>query len=380
MEAGVDKRGLALAQELYEQRDRRAKDLKKEGKKVVGYMCSLFPLEFLTAGDLIPFRIMGNIHERVEQAEAYIEPHLCPYVRNCFEQGLKGKYDFLDGVVMCHTCDSVQRVYGLWRYYLKPTSSLVNTPHTTGPSARRFYKEELVILKEWLESLAEKAITEEEIRRAIRLHNENRALVRELYDLRKEDPPRLSGAEMLRLLVVGMSVPAPEFQVLLKQVREEALARTGRPAGRARLLVYGSIIDDATLIQLVEESGADVVVDDTCIGSRSFWHDVDEVEDPLEGLVNPYFAHFRCPRTYRGSGPERFRYLVNMARAFRVQGVVAYTLKFCDPHMLDFPSLRDYLQQAELPTLYLEDDYTFGNVGQMRTRVQAFLELLAGRP
>jgi len=376
--ATLKKQGLARAEELYQQRDRRAKELKKLGQKVVGFMCSFMPLEFLTAADLVPYRIMGNLSEPITEADSYLEPNMCPYVRNIFELGLKGRYDFLDSFVVPHACDSVQRIYGLWKYHLAPPHShFLNIPHTLSPSSLVFVKEELAALKEDLGKLAGREISDKALEEAIALHNENRALVRGLYELRKKEPPLLSGAEMMPLLVMGMSLPAPEFNSLLKEAREEALSRKeGKPKKAARLLIYGSIVDDLTLVRLAEQCGANVVTDDYCIGARSYLNDVKATADPLDGLVEAYFVNFMCPRTYRGRDTSRFQYLLDRAREFQVKGIIAYTLKYCDPHMMDYPDLRDFLQGAGLPVLYIEDDYTMAGMGQLRTRIQAFVEML----
>ena len=374
----VKKRGLARAEELCRERDRRAKGLKRQGKKVVGFMCSFMPLEFLTAADLVPYRIMGSLTEPISEADSYLEPNMCPYVRNLFELGLKGNYGFLDSLVVPHACDSVQRIYGLWKFHLNPPHShFLNIPHTSSPSSVEFVKGEFVALKESLERLAGRKITDKALKEAIALHNENRALVRGLYELRKQEPPLLSGAEMMPLLVMGMSLPAQEFNTLLKEARTEALSRKeGRPQERPRLLIYGSIVDDLALVRLAEECGGNVVTDDFCIGTRSYLNDVLATADPLDGLVEAYFVNFVCPRTFRGRDTGRFQYLLDSAKEFQVKGVIAYVLKYCDPHMMDYPDLRDFLQKAGLPVLYLEDDYTMASMGQLRTRIQAFVEML----
>jgi len=207
--------------------------------------------------------------------------------------------------------------------------------------------------------------------------NRNRALVDELYRMRQAEPPRLTGAEMLEVLVAGTGLPAAEFGTLLREVRDEVAARdpAGAPA-RARLLFYGCINDDVTLIRLIEECGAHVVMDDTCIGARGMTGRVADGDDPMAGFVEYYFRGFRCPRTYRGADLARFRYLVEAARQWRARGVILYILAFCDPHKFDLVDVRRYLEGQGLPSLTLEDDYTLANAESMRTRIQAFVEML----
>ena len=370
--------GLARARALYEARDARARELKAAGRRIVGYLCYFAPPEILEAAGLVPYRIRGDIRQPVTDADQYVEPYGCPFVRNTFDQAVKGRYDFLDGVVMAHSCDSVQRMYGIWAHY-KPAAftHMVNVPHTVTPASERFFHRELRFFKERVEEFAGAPIDDRALEASIALYNRNRELVWDLYQLRKADPPRLSGAEMLEVLIAGGGLPAAEFEELLREVTAEVASRPDGPgAKRARLLFYGCINDDVTLIRLIEETSAHVVMDDTCIGARSFLGRVTDGADPLAGFVRYYFTGFQCPRTYRGTDRSRFDYLIHAARQFRAQGVVLYMLSFCDPHKLDLVDVRRYLEEAGLPSLVLEDDYTLANLESMRTRIQAFVEMV----
>lgn len=371
--------GLARARALYEGRDLRARELKAEGRKVVGYLCSFAPPEILEAAGVVPFRIRGDVREPVTRADAYVEPYGCPFVRNTFELAVAGRYDFLDGVVMSHACDSVQRMYGIWTHYRPPAwSHMVNVPHTPTEAAERFFRRELEFFRERVGQFAGRPVDDEALAAAVATYNRTRALTEELYALRKADPPRISGSELLEVLIAGTGLPAAELETLLREVRDEVTARPprGQP-GRPRVLFYGCINDDVTLIRLIEEAGAHVVMDDTCIGARGLLGQVPDGDDPLGGFVQHYFRGFQCPRTYRGTDLARFDYLVEAARRYGAHGLVLYILAFCDPHKFDLVDLRRHLDGAGLPSLTLEDDYTLANLESMRTRLQAFAEMLA---
>ena len=373
----IASKGLVRAEEVYHNRSQRAKELKQEGKRIIGYLCYFAPPELITAAGLVPYRTTGDLREPITRADAYYESTMCPYVRNCFDQALKGAGDFLNGFVTSHTCDSILKVSGLWAYYLQPPYfRVVNVPHNLSQSSLRFFKTELLFFKESLDRFAGQEISTQRLREVIRLYNENRALVRGLYDLRKQDPPPMSGAEMMRLLVAGGCLPADEFNDLLKEVTQGVEGRSGGGEKKPRILVYGSIMDFDTFIKLIEDSGANVVVDDVCIGTRIYAHDVPDTADPFDGLVKCYLEDFVCPRTGRPSDNARFDYIKDYIRDFKVNGVLLYALNFCDPHKFDIPSLRDYLAQDGLPTLYIEDDYTMANIQAIKTRVQAFVEMI----
>jgi len=141
--------GLARARALYEGRDRRGRELKAQGRTIVGYLCNFAPPEILEAAGLVPYRIRGDLREPVTRADQYVEPYGCPFVRNTFDLAVKDRYDFLDGLVMAHACDSVQRMYGIWTHYKPPGfSHMLNVPHTLGPAPERFFRRELDFFRE----------------------------------------------------------------------------------------------------------------------------------------------------------------------------------------------------------------------------------------
>jgi len=382
---GLKRTGLLGVEELYQKRGQRARELNSQGTKVIGYFCCYVPVEFFTALSMVPYRIQGGVNEPITEADTYLETIMCPFVRSAFDLALKNRYDFLDGLVVPHTCDTVQRIYDIWKYYRKPAySHFINVPHMLQPSSYEFFKEELLTFRRSLERFAGKKMTDEALSGAVQLHNENRSLVRELYDLRKSDPPLTSGVEILKTVVAGMGLPVLEFNDLLRSVIKEIKERGSGPQKKpVRILIYGSVIDDISFVQLIEESEANVVMDDLSTGSRGFWHDVEVTSDPLDGIVNRYLDKIYCPRTYRPQAetPEkdldnRFGYVYKFATDFKVNGVILYVIRFCDTYELDAPDFRDYFQKKGLPVLYLEDDYSATTLGQLKTRVQAFLEMI----
>ena len=376
--AKIAQRGLSRAQELYEHRDLRAKELATKGKKILGYFCSYTPLEIFTALDLVPYRIQGRVGTPLKQVDQYLENIVCPYLRSCFDLALGGEYDFLSGVVIPHTCDAMHRIYDIWKYHLKPPYSYcITVPHMTHEASFEFFRLEFEDFQKSLESFVGRSASEEDLARAISLHKRSRSLLRQLYDLRKPEPPLISGVEVIWVLVAGMTIPVQEFNELLEDVITEVRSRRLSPDTKPRLLISGSEVDDAALIRLVEDSGAKVVMDDLCTGSRSFWQDVDPSKGAIIGLATRYLEGVACPRTYRpGKAAQRFSYLGDYIRDWSVQGVLLYTIRFCDTYQLDAPEMKDYIASLGLPVLYLEDNYITPPLGQWKTRIEAFLETI----
>lgn len=377
---------LERVKDLYQSRGIRARELRDVGKKVIGYFCCTTPVEFITALDLVPYRIMGSMREPVTEADAHLETIMCSYVRSCFDLALKGSYNFLDGFVVPHSCDVIHRVYDIWKHCHRPVySHFINIPHMIDLSSHQFFKDELATFQKSLEEFAGKRISIEALREAIRLHNENRGLLRQLYNLMKLRPPLLSGSEALEIVITIMTIPVQESNELLRDVIREIISRKEHLANNdTRVLVYGSEIDDITLIELIEGCGVNVVTDDLCTGTRYFWSNVDVTDDVLDGIANRYLVRIPCPRTYRPSCgstkadlESRFGYLKNYAQEFGVNAVIMYITRFCDTYEFDAPPLRNYLSSIRLPVLYLEEDYCITGVGQLKTRVQAFVEMVA---
>ena len=373
----------AQLEELYTERGKRAGELRDSGKKIIGYFCCFVPDEIITAFDMVPYRIQGSQCKPIDQADAYIEPMACPFARSCFNLALNGEYDFLDGFVAPHSCDTIERLYHIWRQYKPaPFTHLINVPHMTGPGSDEFYRNELAYFIKCLETWSGKKLDADRLRESVKLYNKRRALLRELYELRKSDPPLVSGSEITKALVAGMGIPAAEHIELIKKFTEEVRKRP-RPRAQKlpRIFVWGNEIDDIAFIKLIEESGAHVVMDDLCTGTRFFWDDVPETDDPLDGIVSRYI-HTHCPRSYLAKAENRkkdlenrYEYIGRFIREWKADSVIFYIVRYCDTCELEGPDLREYLSDMNLPVLMIEDDYSTSTIGQLRTRVQAFLEM-----
>ncbi|MGD8263652.1 MAG: 2-hydroxyacyl-CoA dehydratase family protein [Desulfobacterales bacterium] len=377
--------GLAKAQQIYNYRSKRARALKEEGKKILGYFCCYPPLEIMTALDFLPIRILGDMDEPITVADGYLPTVMCIFYRSCFDCGMKGQYDFLDGFVGSHACDGAERTSHIWQNYIKtPCNFFLDIPHTSRSEAVDYFKRQLVYFKETLEEFTGKKMDPEGLKETISLHNKQRYLVRELYNLRKSEPPLVTGSEVLMVIISIMMIPIEEGNTLLQEVIEEVKARADVPEKKTgRLLIWGSLIDNTAFTDLIESSGFNIVVEDTAIGVRPFWHDIEITEDPLEGLAKHYLEEVKCPRTFSQTGASyqedldnRFGYLKEFAEHWNVNGVFGNIIRNCDIHGYEVPAVRDYLEGLGLPVLIIEQDYSTAALEPLRTRFQAFSEVI----
>jgi benzoyl-CoA reductase subunit C len=184
---------------------------------------------------------------------------------------------------------------------------------------------------------------------------------------------------MLALSVASASVPKDRFNPLVEQYLEELERRDPVSAkGGPRLLVMGGTLDEPGYLELIESMGASIVADQLCWGTKSFSHLTDEEIDPIDAIARRMLEHMPCPRML-DQYPKRLANLLEALKRYRVDGVICERLKFCDLWGGEIEMLRRSLkQEAGIPLLVLERDYAAGSgVGQLRTRVQAFLETLA---
>ncbi|EFK08260.1 putative benzoyl-CoA reductase, bzd-type, N subunit [delta proteobacterium NaphS2] len=363
--------------DVYKNRHDYAKDWKKKNpdSKVVGYMCSYFPEELFYAAGMLPVRILGS-HEPQNVTEPYIFGMYCPFSRDVLAQGLQGHYDYLDAVSTAYPCMHLGQAFDSWTLHVTQKKFYVDMPNRVQtPYAVPFLTGRLEETKQEIEEWIGREITDSDLKEAINVYNENRALLREIYEMRKADDVPLTGTECMYITTASLFMDKKDANKLLKETIENELkGRKAKTADDTRLMVLGSENDDIKFLNMVEEFSAVIVTDDHCTGSRYFWNPVEEQDDPIQAIAQRYIDRPLCPqRDY----PERKRlpYLLDMARDWNVAGIIALQQKFCDPHELDKVALLDWFKENDIPTIYLELDVTVP-IGQFKIRVEALLERL----
>jgi len=356
-------------------------EYKHQGKKVFGWLCTYVPEEVIHAAGALPIRITGYSQEmELEDGNAYLYINNCSFSRSCLQMGIRGEYDFLDGVVGGSTCDGARRLFDLWHYYLKPPFYHVLTvPRKYTESAHDLYYHQVTQFKQHLEKFLGTEITDEALYRSIQLYNESRTLLKNLYELRKLDAPPITGAETMEVLNASLRMPKELFNEHLKQLLDELAASGNSHKSRARLMVVGSVMNNPEFIKSIEQQGGLVVTDELCTSTR-YWSDpvvLDADKSPLQAISRRYLSNFPCARMFPSD--ERFNRILELARDFKVDGVISQIIRYCVPYAHDLPLLRDRLEAQGIPVLALDVEYGTSGSGQIQTRVQAFLEMLEAR-
>ncbi len=365
-------------QEWYEKRHEYAQEWKKNtGGKVIGYFCTYVPEEILYAANILPVRILGS-HEPQSLTEAHIFGMFCPFCRDCLAQGLKGKYNYLDGLMIAQSCLHIRQSFHSWKYHM-PTefNYLLPMPNALQcKSSLPFLEKELIEFKKKLEEWVGYEITQNDLSRGIEIMNRNRRLMKKVYALRNSDSPPVTGLESMYMVTSSQIVDKNEHSGVVEKILEGELKDRlkDRDPG-VRLMIIGSEDDDTKFIEMLEKAGSTVVVDDHCTGTRYFWDEVQMDSNLIYSIANRYINRTPCPSK---DWPElrRFDRILKFAKDFKIQGAILIQQKFCDPHECDKVALLDMLKNSGIKTLALEFDVTVP-LGPFRIRVDAFLESLS---
>lgn len=338
------------------------------GVKVIGYTCSYVPEEMIISAGLQPYRI-SNIGA---DASALTPSFVCPFASAVLENALKLE-SFFSGFILAHTCDPMWRMYDILKKKTSKPLFLLRVPHDTdNPLSTDFFRTELVRLKEFLEDSLEAKIDEATLCSSIQLCNENRSLLRRVYELNSDGKYKTSALDLFQLVLASMWMPKQRCNEQIK-----ALGSNGdKTDHRVRLHVNGTAIYDLNLIKAVEESGGFVASDDLCTGSRYFWNNVEKSVDPISALAYRYLNRTACPS--HGPLQKRLEYIDFMIRLFKAQGVITFAEKFCDPILYDSVHIRNMLAKNGVPTVVIDYENPTQEIGRIKTRVEAFIESLGG--
>ncbi|MFH1351231.1 MAG: 2-hydroxyacyl-CoA dehydratase family protein [Pseudomonadota bacterium] len=352
---------------------------KNQGKKVIGWICNYVPEEIIHAAGMLPFRITGDSKEiEMPDGDAYLHIYSCSYTRSCCQLAAEGQLGFLDGFAATAMCDGSRRLADVLDHYgFVPCISTIGVPRKFDESAEGLYRREILQFKQEIENFVKTEISNESLRDSIEVYNRSRQLLKELYEIRRLDSPPITGAETLEVLNACMRMPREEFTAALERLLAELKGGRETPEWRARLMLNGSILQNVEFVKGIEELGGLIVTDALCNGARYWEGVVDTTMDPIPALVDYYLRKFPCPRFY----PPKVNNdkVLDLVEEYRVEGVIYNIIRYCNNHAWDYPILKARLEEKGIPILQLDVEYGMGATGQIKTRAQAFIEMLEER-
>jgi bzd-type benzoyl-CoA reductase N subunit len=348
----------------------------RTGKKVFGYFCSYTPEELLHAAGIHPVRLFGGT-EDITLADTLMQTFVCPFARGVLDTALKGGFDYVDGVVHAYTCDATCGLFGIWQRNIKTDFTyMYSPPYFPSEGSLKYLVRELNKLKAALEKFMGVEITDEAIAASIETFNRKRSALKRLYAIRAANPTPLAGHEVLDVVLAGTIAPPEDFPDMVDALIKEALHPVGCGQDAQRVYISGSELHDPEILETIESAGATIVGDDLCTGSRSFHNLVEPGGNPIEALARRYTARTPCPS--RLPVERRLEFILEGIRASRAESLIFVIQKFCDPHLAEQPLLSAELKKAGIPNMVIETEHRIGpGRGQIRTRVQGFLEMIS---
>jgi benzoyl-CoA reductase/2-hydroxyglutaryl-CoA dehydratase subunit BcrC/BadD/HgdB len=296
-------------------------------------------------------------------------------VQSILECALQGDYDFLDGMIIGASTDTTKRLYDAWiRYINTQFCHLFDIPKFINEGALLHYMESIYSLIEEIKKHFNIKINNSDIADAISTCNETRRLLAELNDLRKTNSPPITSQQFLEICKLAMTGNKKDFndslETLLRQITPEKEKRQG-----FRILLTGSFQDQRWLLDIIEEKGGMVVCEDLCTRLRYFSGIVEEDTNLIRAIAKRYLKT-KPASANLVSLDLRADYLLKLINGFNIDGVIYYILKFDDPYLFEFPDIKDILASNNIPVLRIETEHNTNAIGQIMTRVQAFMETL----
>lgn len=342
----------------------------------IGYFCPYVPEELLHAAGALPFRLMGNT-VRLTHGQTHLPPNCCHLVKASLESLLRGELNFLKGVVFSHTCDAMQGLSDIWAFqrclplhfdFMMPTNLATDR-------ARPYLKAEIERLKAFLEEEI-REIPADRLRASIHLFNEIREKIRTLYRLRRKSPHSLSGTALAQLIRAGYVMDRRLYLERLTDLLREYPEEEEPGVEALPLYLTGNMVHHPAHFTIIEEAGASIVYDHLCGGGRFLRLMTREDLEPVDALTERYLSSFLCPTKHSGAEAHR-EVLLHEVEETGAKGVVFLFYKYCESHYFDYPDLKNALEARGIPTILLEVDDPATSHGQMKTRIQAFVEMLS---
>ncbi len=355
------------------------KKIKEQDKPVIGIFCTYFPQELAVAMNAAVVSLCATSDETIPAAEADLPKNLCPLIKSSYGFGKTDKcpfFYFSDLVVGETTCDGKKKMYEYMADF-KPVH-IMELPNCPTENGVEMYKKEIIRMKEKLEEVFGVTITEEDIRRGIRVKNAERIALKNLYSIMKADPAPISGTDLMNTLVATTfnfereKIPA-QMEALIEKIKAEANPTEKKP----RILITGCPMGGATMkvVEAVEESGAVVVGFENCSGAKSVEENVDESNPDVYDALARKYVNIGC--SCMTPNDNRIKLLNSMIDEYNVDGVVDMELQACHTYAVETLRIKRFVNdEKKIPYMNLETDYSQADVGQLKTRIAAFIEML----
>jgi benzoyl-CoA reductase/2-hydroxyglutaryl-CoA dehydratase subunit BcrC/BadD/HgdB len=380
---------------VFGQRAKEIEAAKAKGKKVVGYMCLFAPTELILAADAIPVRVNSGWYDTSKLGDRVVPVEVCPVIRSTIGAKMIELSPFLemsDAIISVLTCDGMTKLSEILGDY-KPIWGMSNPRIKDSEQALKFWNEEIKLIKGQIEKLTGNKITRKNLKAAIEMTQKATKAFRRLQDLRK-GPPVIMGRDAMLVNQVYMWDDIKRWTEKTEALCDELERRVARKeyvcsADTPRVMITGTPMfwpDNWKLPTLIEEGNPQgvLVADELCSSERIIYDPVgvDEwsMDDMLNAIGERYLMASTCPCfTSKDGNEDRINWLLNKVKDWNVQGVIYYVVRGCMLYAMEYTRVKKVLDKNNIPVYYLDTEYTREDVGQLKTRVEAFLEMLTAR-
>lgn len=343
---------------------------------LIGFTCAYTPVPLLRAAGFSPCRILPDA-DSPDQAGRLLHDNLCPHVKRVLDRAMRGAIPDLTGMVFMNSCDAMRRLYDAWQT-VRPgrNAVLIDLPSVATEASIGFFRDEMERLSRTLGEWGGAAVDAAALAESIGLYNRVSSLLAALRERAGRSELKGGYAALQeaynRAAMSPLEESAAGLEALLK---EDAEARPGEPG--VPVYLFGNMLPDPAAYALFEECGAHILSDDLCTGSRLFTAMEPGGDDALLDLARGILGRPACARTFGADRPGSLADdIAAGARRAGARGVIGYTVKFCDPYLARLPGVHAALKKAGIPLLLLEGDCTLRSIGQQRTRIEAFVEMM----
>ena len=358
-----------------------AYELKQKGIPFVGGFCTYLPKELAYAMGACMVGLCSKTGETIPDAEKDLPRNLCPLIKSSYGFAKTDKcpfFYFSDLIVGETTCDGKKKMYEMLGEF--KNVHVMELPNSQSKMGIELFKGEIVRLKEELERQFGTTITEEDIRRAIKVYNEQRVALKEFYGLQKMDPPPMGGMDMHKVLdgvQFRFDIPAAteDIKALTQKIKDEYDPEKYK--GRKRILITGSPIGCSTekVVKAIEDNGGVVVCYENCGGARSVDELVDENDPDVYNALSKRYINIPC--SCMSPNPGRLELMDRLIDEYKVDAVVEVVLQACHTFNVESYKIKNFvIAKKNVPYLFLETDYSSTDAGQVNTRIGAFIEML----
>lgn len=358
------------------------KEFKEKGTPIIGAYCSYFPREIAIAMGAVPVGLCSSSEETVQIAESILPKNICPLIKSSYGYAISDRcpyFHFSDLVVGETTCDGKKKMYEMMAEF--KDVFVMELPNIQSEKGLELWKQEIIRLRHYLEEKFQVVITEDDIKHAIQIENRRRIALKRLYEVMKLDPVPVMGMELLDVLYgskykLNLEKVSEELDALTNQILEEYEEKP-KKEHRPRILITGCPIggDSKKVVKAIEDNGGVVVAFENCTGAKVIDKLVDENNpDVYDAIAKKYF-YIGC--AIMTPNDNRIELLGRMIDEFKVDGVVEMILSGCHSVQMESISVRNFVnEEKHIPYIDIVTDYSQGDIGQLNTRMAAFIEML----